>query len=216
LDVYRTPIDSDFEVIAKYLWNMVLCEALYPALHTLEIALRNTVRQAAIGRYHNEHWFEPPTSPLDPRGQASVATAKSELTKVGKALEPDRIVSELTFGFWVNLLHRRYEPALWPRMLPFAFPNMPQTIRNPRFLTIRFHEIRALRNRVFHHERISDCSDLALWHDDILQALDWINPGLRQMLASIDRFQHTYKRGLETVRAKLGDAVDPSVNAYAI
>src|ERR1035438_6632267 len=99
LDVYRTPIDSDFEVIAKYLWNMVLCEALYPGLHTLEIALRNTVRQAAIGRYHNEHWFEPPTSPLDPRGQASVATAKSELTKVGKALEPDRIVSELTFGF---------------------------------------------------------------------------------------------------------------------
>src|ERR1019366_4080134 len=130
--------------------------------------------------------------------------------------EPERIVSQLTFGFWVSLLNGRYEQVLWPRMLLPAFPNMPRTIRTRKTLSTRFHEIRALRNRVFHHERISHWPNLARCHDDILETLDWINPGLREVLASIDRFQHTYKSGLETVRDRLGEVVYPNADEYVI
>ena len=54
LSKYRSGDESDFEVIAKYVWNIALCEALYPALHTLEVALRNAVHQAAVGCFHRE------------------------------------------------------------------------------------------------------------------------------------------------------------------
>ena len=216
LDLYRTPGDSDFELIAKYFWNVALCEALYPDLHTLEVALRNSIHAAAIDRYHTERWFEPPTSPLGRRGQDNVTLAKSELTKGPIPPEPHRIVSQLTFGFWVSLLNSRYEQILWPRMLLPAFPNMPRTIRTRKTLSARFHEIRKLRNLVFHHERISHWSNLAQCHDDVLETLDWVNPGLRQVLDSMNRFRQVFKSGSETMRYRLGEAVYPNVNGFEI
>jgi len=49
---YRTaPEDTDSVVLARYLWNMALSHALYPALHLLEVSLRNRIHQAATERF---------------------------------------------------------------------------------------------------------------------------------------------------------------------
>ena len=41
---YCQPSDQDnLDVAARYLWNIALCEALYPVLQAQEIALRNTL-----------------------------------------------------------------------------------------------------------------------------------------------------------------------------
>src|SRR5947208_1308380 len=116
LDAYRSPGDSDFDVICKYLWNMDLCESLYPSLQTLEITLRNTIHQAATRRYRTEFWFNPTPGPglLGPREQESIVYAKGELAKKAKPLEAPRVVAELTFGFWASLFDSRYEQVFWP------------------------------------------------------------------------------------------------------
>jgi hypothetical protein len=42
LDAYHQPGDSDgLDAAARYLWNVALSEALYPALAALEVGLRN-------------------------------------------------------------------------------------------------------------------------------------------------------------------------------
>jgi hypothetical protein len=214
LDVYRQDGDADFDVIAKYLWNVGLCEALYPAIQTLEVALRNTIHQAAVGRFHRDDWFDPPDSPLHAEERAAVTAAKAELGKQGKPLEGNRIVAELTFGFWVSLLNSRYERILWPRMLTPAFPSMPRHIRTRPTLSKRLNEIRRLRNRMFHHERISHWPNLPQCHADILEAVGWINAEWERVLTVADHFQEAYSVGLMAIRSKLNQTLGYS--DYAI
>jgi hypothetical protein len=207
LDVYREAGDSDFDVISKYLWNVSLCEALYPALQTLEVALRNTIHQAAIGRFHREDWFDGPASPLHPEEKAALSLARAELGKQGKPTDTNRIVAELTFGFWVSLLNTRYEQKLWPRMLTPAFPGMPRRIRTRATLSKRLNEIRRLRNRAFHHERIAHWPNLRQCHRDIVETVGWINAQWSQVLAAADRFQETHRAGLAMIRGKLHETL---------
>lgn len=43
--------ESERTVLARYLYNLALCEALYPVLHTLEIALRNSLDAVLSAEY---------------------------------------------------------------------------------------------------------------------------------------------------------------------
>jgi hypothetical protein len=54
-----------------------------------------------------------------------VQAAIARLRRKGKPSVPGRVVAELTFGFWTNLLDVRYErrQILWPPLLEAAFPH---------------------------------------------------------------------------------------------
>lgn len=42
LGAYALPTDTDeVDSVARHLWNLALCSALQPALHTLEVTVRN-------------------------------------------------------------------------------------------------------------------------------------------------------------------------------
>ena len=42
LGAYALPTDADeVDSVARYLWNLALCSALQPGLHTLEVTVRN-------------------------------------------------------------------------------------------------------------------------------------------------------------------------------
>lgn len=44
LAAYSLPSDQDSaDAIARYLWNLALCAAMHPVLHTLEVAFRNAL-----------------------------------------------------------------------------------------------------------------------------------------------------------------------------
>ena len=179
---------------------MALSEALYPTLQTLEVALRNSIHHVACESYSNRLWFDGPDSPLLRFEREAVDAAKQVLNRHQKELEDGRIVAELNFGFWTSLINRRYEQVLWPRMLKPVFPYMPRRIRTRRNLSNRFNDIRKLRNRVFHHERIVHLQDLPRVHFEIIEAIGWINPVLKTCVSRIDRFPHVYGNGLVEIR----------------
>jgi len=117
LSVYRQPGMRDLDVIACYLWNVALSEALYPSLQTLEIALRNSVNRALSSRFGTPYWYDH-SGVLDRRELQAVADAKEQLTVARKPHDPGRIIAELSFGFWTSLFNVRYEQAdrrLWPQ-----------------------------------------------------------------------------------------------------
>ncbi len=203
LESYRQPGESDFEVVVNYLWNISLCESLYPALHALEIALRNTIHQAATTRYKTPNWFDPPQSPLLKWEQESVNNAKLELSRRVHPHDADRIVAELTFGFWASLLNHPYERIFWQKMLVPAFSHMPRSIRTRHTLSKRLNEIRKLRNRAFHHERISHWPHLSRCHREIHEVISWISPVLKDAIESVDRFSDLYRDGIHQTRIDL-------------
>jgi len=194
--------NGDLNLFSHYAWNMAHSESLYPILQLLEISLRNTISQNAQQQFGKADWLDG-ANIIQPRDKTLIGKAKETLKRNKKPLDPGRIIAELNFGFWTSLLDRRYEQILWPRLIKVCFPAMPKTIRTRRVLSKRFNRIRNLRNRVFHHEPIWYWQDLAQQHVDILEAIAWIEPAMRDLACAIDRFPDVYQQGLQEIEQKL-------------
>lgn len=133
----------------------------------------------------------------------AIQKAKIALTQQNKPHEAARIVAEVSFGFWTSLLDRRYEQTLWPKLLKPAFPYMPRALRTRKELSKRFHTVRQLRNRVFHHEPIWYRRDLTEQHWQILEALAWIEPAAHDLVRAMDRFPAVHDAGVEPIERAL-------------
>ena len=70
---------------------------------------------------------------------------------------------------------------------------MPSKIRTRRTLSKRFNRIRLLRNRIFHYEPIWHWKDLKNQYEELLEALDWIEPKAAMLLKENCRFLSIYQ-----------------------
>jgi hypothetical protein len=186
---------QDLEVCADYLWNIVLCESLYPALHMLEIVLRNTLHNT-ISSIFGTQWFD---HLIVGEAYKRIDKAKARLQEHQKKPDPGRIVAELSLGFWVSLFDSRYEKpkSLWPMLFRNQrfFAYLPTRQRKRQNLSPVLNKILELRNRVFHHEPIYYWRDIAAHHQKILEIINCINPSALEVLKTIDRFPKTYQLG---------------------
>ena len=203
LKPYILANDADeLDALARYYWNIALSEALYPALQCFEITLRNTMHHDLSKAKGTQFWFDDAWLLL-PNEQQSVLNAKAELTFHGKAHEPGRIVAELKFGFWTSLFAGPYERNLLLPILSSTFQNMPRKLRTRRVLAKRVDDIRKLRNRVFHHEPVWNMPDLITRHQNVLEAIGWMNPRMQQYMSVIDRFERVFQEGWQPFREVL-------------
>lgn len=206
LGAYRSHLPqqaSELQLFARYAWNMALSESLYPSLQALEIALRNTIHHAASQHFNRSDWFNEPSALQHDHERDAIQKAKNTLSHQQKSQDASRIVAELSFGFWTSLLDRRYEQTLWPRLLQPAFPHMPRRLRTRAELSKRFHTVRQLRNRVFHHEPIWHWQDLRQQHQQILEALGWIEPAIHDLVQTLDRFPSVHNSGATSLEKQL-------------
>ena len=172
---------------AYYSWNVTLSESLYSSLQALEVALRNSIYNAATRHFQNPLWFDIP-GVLKSREAGKIADAKFNLGKQHKNIDAGRIVAELSFGFWTSVFNWPYERPLLRFIIEDIFPYMPPKIRNRNFLSGRLNKIRLLRNRVYHYEPIWHYYDLKQQHKEILKAIAWIEPATAELLKPVDHF----------------------------
>ena len=210
LQAYDLPTDNDpLDGVARYLWNLSLTVRIQPALHALEITLRNHLfahAARAIGSKFAKYqqiqcWLDADPTPLEGKEYESVRQAKDELARGNRPLTSGRLISKLGFGFWVSLCKRPYEqgrktgPALWPAILSgTSFPGLPKANRNRALIFNTLDPIRALRNRVSHHEPIWD-HDLKQKHTEILSALSWMNSGFASAVQAASPLEAEVDRG---------------------
>lgn len=208
-------------LLGRYLWNIALAEALTPALHLLEIGLRNRVDQA-VTSIAGPAWFDDPNVVVGARERDRVAEARAQVTADKRTPERDRVIAELRFGFWVGLFRRQYETgpgrpanqiALWPRLAPSIVVAGPRGLRVRSLLAQQLGGFRILRNRTYHHEPIwrgrrdprGVLVPLSVDHGNITRLIAAMCPELSDALALIDRFDDLYDRGPDTfVRAATG------------
>jgi hypothetical protein len=193
LESYRPPGGSDLEMLTNYFWDIALAEALMPALHGVELALRNSlhtqITRLIAGRY-GEMWFGQ-AFPLQQGQQDQLTAAYNALARRRIQPAPGHIVAELPLGFWVALISDPYHQSLWQpnryALLKAVFPNVSGLSRQS--IHRRYNFIRlGIRNRVFHYEAIWDRPDLRRDHADIRGAIRWINPTLDRAIGRLDRF----------------------------
>ena len=196
LSAYAMPEDADeVDSVARYLWNLALSSALQPALHTLEVTVRNHLFTVARGIVDETTltfntipcWLDAQPSLLAPRERETVEKAKEKLRIRKRGVTPGRLVSVLGFGFWVSLCKRPYEqgraggPGLWPKLATRGFPHLAKTQRTRSQIFHALDPLRDLRNRVSHHEPVWD-RKVRRSHQDLLDVIAWINIDLAATL----------------------------------
>jgi hypothetical protein len=125
---YSLTTDSDsVDAVARYVWNMALCSALWPALHLVEVAFRNAIYAAGVEATAHRRlvthtvpcWLDAQPSLLQRAEERDVSEAIMRLG-ARRRHTPGHLVGQLGFGFWVRLCQRPYEqgntsgPQLWP------------------------------------------------------------------------------------------------------
>lgn len=197
LDAYRSDKADEQVALARYLLNMALSEALYPALQIAEVALRNAMHQALTTRAGNERWYDSPATRLTGWQKDHVTAAKQSLLRTSKTDTPGRIVAELNFGFWTGFFNKAHaRSGLGHYLTKNVFSHAPKSERDLAKQDAYWSAVRHLRNRVFHHERILHWKDLDAQHMQILNLIEWIDPQLKHLVDSLDRYLSIRRGGL--------------------
>ena len=175
------------EAIRLYEQNTALSESLYSVLQGLEVSVRNAMHRTLAEGFGRFDWYK--VVKLSTSESERVQDAMDTIARNNKTLTPDRMVSELTFGFWVAILTKHYAPELWIPHLHRAFPHKAlghQTVHQ------RLNKIRFLRNRVAHHECILN-RDLESDYCEIIEALGWICPETSAWIRETTRFEKSFQ-----------------------
>jgi hypothetical protein len=191
-NVYLAKTNNDFErAYQLYKTNIELSETFYPILSVLEISLRNAVHQTLKTYFRDEYWFK---NNLPVEFLSFVSDATQKLTKRNKKITADRIVAELTFGFWDRLFNRNYTGLLW-KPLRTIFQNTPKHLRQRDTIADVLYRIRTLRNRIYHYEPIfGNLQDLENQYKQMITFLVWLDSNLPKLLIDIDRFADILKK----------------------
>ena len=201
---FFAPADK-VELFGCYLWSKEVAAAFFPLLQVLEVTLRNAIHNEAsqrLGGYWFDHVATRPQNRMNTGQQRnvvhfnrSISDARQKIRRDlrlsrSSSVSADRIVANLTFGFWTNLFSAAFDVnrnsnALWPALLRPVFPHAPQGHRTRSQMQQKLLAIKTFRNKAFHHEpiwnigrplRVEDSIQKLLdTHDDILDLVNWIS-----------------------------------------
>lgn len=104
--------ECDEVLLDKYIFNLRLAESFYPALSLLEVSLRNRICNA-IDKLICKGWLVKELSQqklLADKEYKKLLESESKIKKSGKKVTNDRLISEMTLGFWVHLCTKSYKP----------------------------------------------------------------------------------------------------------
>ena len=166
--------------LKEYRRNIKLCRDFYPELDFFEVTLRNAIDTALTSFVNGADWMT--TLPLDQQTLYKITEVKNRLQKQNKQITHDRIISELTLGFWTTLFSKKYNQCKFQSYLvKKVFVNCPKSQKSIQNIQVYVNEIRELRNRVCHYERICHYPDIKEKHERLLECTEWISPAVAKI-----------------------------------
>lgn len=161
LKAYKLSEQDNFSILLnQYIYNIKVSEAFYPILSILEIALRNKIHNA-IDKLIKKDWLllELQSQNILLNNEHKILLdASKKLQFKYKKITKGALITELSFGFWVNLCKKAYKTIIWDKkgVFEIVFPNFPaqNTMDRTKFISSDLKNILQLRNRIFHHETI--------------------------------------------------------------
>ena len=176
LDSYL-PNESITKQFGLYKKNIKLCKKFYSKLHYFEVIFRNAIDSVLTDYVNGADWIN--ILPLDKDSQYKLTEVKNRLIKQNKPITHDRIISELTLGFWTTLFSKRYTQCKFQSVLvKKVFKDCPKSQRNIKNIQIYVNDIRELRNRVCHYEKIIHFPDINQKYQNIQMYISWISKEL--------------------------------------
>lgn len=167
LDSYKNyfKTKTQDEAVGLYMWNCELTSNLSVILGFIEIALRNSVHLALTAHYAGNPlpWYEVIYPSMKKEGQKKLDAILKDKNgiKFSPPPKPDKVVSELMFGFWPFVI-KNIGITISHKLMPKIFKNhslnaIPINWNNHSLRNLALqplYEINAFRNRIAHHEPI--------------------------------------------------------------
>lgn len=192
---------NDVYALRLYHWNTTVSAAMWGPICVLEVALRNAIHTQMIEARGRDDWWNDKFLCLCQDERRSITSARERLASL-RIENPtaDQVVATMSFGFWTGLLGAgrprdpgySYETALWQPRLHRAFPNKGNLGR--KYIYAELEKVRALRNRIAHHEPIFAAPLQTLFHQTATLA-GLISTGLEDYIRA-------HSRALEVIDSK--------------
>jgi len=144
---------TDFD---EYKKNIYLSQQYYILLSIFEVSLKNSINNYFINKISTD-WFDNETLHSDTKQK--IQEARKKIVQRKEIATRDKIIAELSFGFWTSLFRKSYSNLLRFKDIKAIFPNLPnrnEKLINRNILDKELNEIRKFRNRIFHYERITN------------------------------------------------------------
>jgi Abi-like protein len=183
-DTYLQAAGHDQDrAIALYLWNAKLGASFHLPIQAVEIALRNRVNHALVAEFGPDWWNEQRfVALIDRERTRDLDTVRNRIAHKRLILETDQIVAGLSFGFWVGMLHKKHNPAIWSKHLRISFPALPASGDRHSIFKIA-GDVANFRNRISHHEPLIK-ADSMLVYSEIMRLLSWLCPDTAILIRS--------------------------------
>lgn len=182
---------SKYESLSRYEENLLLSKQYYIPLSVLEVSLRNAINQN-FTQFYGAGWLLNESSFLQRDHLSKIAEAKHKIKSRKEILTKDKLVAELSFGFWVNLFKSSYDRQMRINNLKQIFTNFPakqEKLVNRGELFKTINHIRNFRNRIFHHERIINKSEFQNIENEINTILSYLN---KDILTFVQRLNNVH------------------------
>ncbi|RFA16786.1 hypothetical protein B7R21_01335 [Subtercola boreus] len=158
---------SGRDELRLYLWDRDLSAAAIADIAILEVALRNAMNDALTRSSGRPDWYRQAMG-LDNRSLQAVARAWNDVPESRRT--PGRVVAQLMFGFWRNLLEAGGDVGFGPLKRSVDYEDLwraslHSAFRGGRAVALAEHgqftrawtldtvkEVQAIRNRAAHHE----------------------------------------------------------------
>ncbi|QIX48227.1 hypothetical protein HFP48_00630 [Rhodococcus sp. DMU1] len=190
-----------------YRWNAEIAAALWPVMHIFEVTVRNAVSDA-VAHVHGPNWTHDASfhtklrpAPRDRHTNKVVGYgARDDLQKQSRSHPtPGKVIPELKMAFWERMFTQSHDADFWNPYLFIAFPNLDSTqpVRVHRnALRTRFERVRKIRNRMGHHESISDATrfDLPQCFTGMMEVLSWRSSEIHAWVADFETVQDVLSR----------------------
>ncbi len=141
----------------------------------MEVALRNALDNYLSNKISN-NWYEEDFLTQDSKIKVNQAIAL--LNRRKERISKEKIIAELSFGFWVNLFKKPYDKKLRINDIILIFPNLPkrnEKLINRQILFKKLNHIRIFRNRIFHYEKVLNKDDFNNIKNEILEVAKLMN-----------------------------------------
>ena len=195
LAAYKADGASNETALARYIYNIELSKSLYPIINIFEVTLRNSIDKTLAKFFDVKEWND--VMLLTETERRMIDEAKTKIVQKNQTYSHSRLVSELTLGFWVALMGKKYNSQ---KFQFFIIKNIlhgcPSEQKSTAAVQKNLNEIRFLRNRIAHHRRILHWTDLGQKHDLILDFIRWMSQEMHKIAVNNDTFEAVYKNGI--------------------
>ncbi|KXO06514.1 Tiorf34 protein [Moritella sp. JT01] len=208
--------------IATYMFMQDLSSHYFTIIQIIEVHLRNAIHKAATNKFDDDEWFTNVPTSQKSKNQVDKAIEDS-LENVGVKYTSDDVIANLSFGFWVHMLHEDYgnprkkEKNLWQYKFDDAFPYAKNKGKKRAALFRELGTLNKFRNRLYHHEpvwkqvKVNNINDaikvLDNHYDKHIQFLSYMSKDavtLIETLGLANKFKQSCKKeNLEAYKAKL-------------